>query len=491
MVTSARTGETSLPVGQEPWPPRSRLIVFMLALFILLAFGDKAILGLVGPPMMEDLGLTNAQFGLIGSSFSLLFCFTAIIIGLLGNRISPRWLLAGLALVWSIAQLPVLLPVVGFAGLVGTRILLGGGEGPALPLASHTAFTWVPVRSRALASALLAVGGGAGIVIGAPLLMLAIQAWGWRAPFGILGALGLVWAVAWLAVGGAGPHHYAAPGTTAGNALRRPHGSRSAGSASVSGPSPAEPPAGGAPVGVASAATPPAPVSPAPAVPPSGGTAAAVLPERLPYRRVFRVGTWWGAVLAGFTVSWTLGLALTWLPTYLEEQAGYSPSTVSLLVGLPSIGSIVSILTAGLIADRLLRRGVSRRIAYGLVPAVAMVAGGIALFAMSRLGAGWPLLAAMAVAFSTGPALTPLANAAIADISPPAQRSGVLATAHAFVTTGSVASPFVTGLVVDLARNESVGFTAALDLAGVLLLGGAVVAATVIRPDRHALRLAS
>ncbi|SHN26476.1 MFS transporter [Cryptosporangium aurantiacum] len=479
MVTSARAGETVLPVGREPWPPRSRLIVFLLALFIMLAFGDKAILGLVGTPMMEDLGLTNAQFGLIGSSFSLLFCFTAIAVGLLGNRISPRWLLAGLALVWSVAQLPVLLPVVGFAGLVGTRILLGAGEGPALPLASHTAFTWVPVRSRALAAALLAVGGGAGIIVGAPLLMLAIQAWGWRAPFGILGALGLVWAVAWLALGGAGPHFYAAPGTTAGNAL--PTGSRrTPGKAAGDAPDPA------------SGALPPETAPPAGETPGrTQGEPAATLPERLPYRRVFAQGTWWGAVLAGFTVSWMLGLALTWLPTYLEEQAGYSPQTVSLLVGLPSIGSIVSILTAGLVTDRLLRRGASRHVAYGVVPAVALVAGGIALFAMSRVGAGWPLLAAMAIGFSAGPALTPLANAAMAEISPPAQRAAVLATAHAFVTTGSVASPFVSGLIVDLASSESVGFTAALDLAAVLLLVGAALAATAIRPDRHAARLAS
>ena len=156
-----------------------------------------------------------------------------------------------------------------------------------------------------------------------------------------------------------------------------------------------------------------------------------------------------------------------------------------------SVFSIVSILTAGMVADRLLRRGASRRLAYGIVPAVAMVAGGLALLAMSRLGAGWPLLAAMTVAFSTGPALTPLANAAIADVCPPAQRSGVLATAHAFATTGSVAAPFASGLVVDLASTESTGFAAALDLAGVLLLAGAAVAATAIRPDRHANRSAA
>ena len=422
-------------------------MVGLLALFIMLGFGDKAILGLVGPRMSADLGLSKADFGLVGSSFSLLFCVSAVVFGLVGNRVSARWLLAGLALVWTVAQLPVLLPAAGFSALIGTRVLLGAGEGPALPLASHTAFTWAPPRRRALAAAILAVGGSAGIVVGAPLLMLAMVAWGWRAPFGILGVLGLAWAIGWLVVGGPGPYFYASHG------------------AAVAGVKIGGPEAGGE--------------STEPTM--AGGSL-----DRVPYRRVFASSTWWASVLAGFGVSWSVGLALTWLPTYLEEQAGYRPSTVSLLVGLPSAGSIVAILGAGFAADRLLRRGAGRRTAYGMVPAAALLLGGVAMLAMSRLGAGVPLLLAMAVAFSAGPALTPLAAAAMAEISPGGRRSGVLATAHALANVGGVVAPLASGLIVDLASTESIGFTVALDLAGGLLLVGAVLAATAIRPDRDA-----
>lgn len=435
-MASTVPARTAATATYASWPPRSRPILVLLTLFIALGFSDKAMLGLIGPPMSADLGLSKSEFGLVGSSFSVLFAVSAIGCGLLGNRVSSRWLLATLALVWTVAQLPVLLPAAGFAALIGTRILLGAGEGPALPLASHTAFTWAPPPRRALAAAVLAVGGSAGIVVGAPLLVLTMDTLGWRAPFGILGGLGLMWAAAWLLLGGPGP--FAAPAPGGGSA------------AAETGPARAR----------------------------ADGAAADVVRKKT-YGHVFRRSTWWASVLAGFSVSWALGLALTWLPTYLEQQQGYRPAAVSLLVGLPSAGSIAAILGAGYVADRLLRRGASRRTAYALVPTVALIASGMAMLAMTAFGPGVPLLAAMTVAFSAGPALTPLANTAMGEISPAGKRSGVLATAHAVASLGGVIAPFVSGLIA-----QTAGFDAALDLAAGLLLVGALLAALGIRPER-------
>jgi MFS family permease len=113
------------------------------------------------------------------------------------------------------------------------------------------------------------------------------------------------------------------------------------------------------------------------------------------------------------------------------------------------------------------------------VPTVALIASGMAMLAMTRFGPGVPLLAAMTVAFSAGPALTPLANTAMGEISPAGKRSGVLATAHAVASLGGVIAPFVSGLIA-----QTAGFDAALDLAAGLLLVGALLAALGIRPER-------
>ena len=109
--------------------PGALRILALLALFSIINFGDKAVLGLAGPSITQDLDLSNTQFGAISSAFYLLFSLTALLVGLFGSRLPAGWLLAGMALVWSAAQLPILIPAAGFGTLVLTRV---AGQGTAL-----------------------------------------------------------------------------------------------------------------------------------------------------------------------------------------------------------------------------------------------------------------------------------------------------------------------------------------------------------------------
>src|SRR3954466_3064277 len=82
-------------------------ITFLLFLFMLVNFADKIVVGLAGVPIMTELKLDADQFGLLGSSFFLLFSIAAIIVGFIVNRVATRWVLLVLALVWALAQFPM------------------------------------------------------------------------------------------------------------------------------------------------------------------------------------------------------------------------------------------------------------------------------------------------------------------------------------------------------------------------------------------------
>ena len=69
-----KTYQTGTP--KEAW-----LIVTLLFLFMLINFADKAVIGIAAVPIMQELQLSPRQFGLIGSSFFLLFSVSAIITG--------------------------------------------------------------------------------------------------------------------------------------------------------------------------------------------------------------------------------------------------------------------------------------------------------------------------------------------------------------------------------------------------------------------------
>ena len=87
---------------------RAWLIASWLFVFAVVNFADKVVLGLVAVPMMQEFGFTATEFGLIGSSFFWLFSITGILGGFLADRVATKWLLLGMALIWAVAQLPIM-----------------------------------------------------------------------------------------------------------------------------------------------------------------------------------------------------------------------------------------------------------------------------------------------------------------------------------------------------------------------------------------------
>lgn len=418
----------------------ARAVLVVLALFIVINAADKAVLGLTADPIKDELGLTATEFGTIASSFYLLFSVSAVAVGFLGDRIRTRPLLAALALVWAAAQLPILLPAAGFGALVATRVVLGAGEGPGYPLANYTAFTWFPEKERSLPSAVVVAGGAGGTVVAAPLVILVSNTLGWRAAFGMLGGIGILWVIAWLRLGGSGP--YAArvdAAVPAGDALP--------------------------------------------------GAVPRTADGEVPFRRIVITGTWLGATLSTFAVMWTLALGFAWLPLFLEEQAGFSDAQISGIVGLPALSMAALVLMAGTVAQRLLRRGTSARVAQGLLGAALPLLAGVCLLLTTRVGPAALLLPLVVVAFSAGNGQTPLTNSAIADICPPGRRSAALGLSYALAALSSLLAPYVTGRIIDAAPNEALGYAQAFDVAAWLLIAGGVISMLLVRPDRDALLL--
>jgi MFS family permease len=403
---------------KPPSPPNAKRILALLTLFSIINFGDKAVLGLAGPSITRDLNLTNTQFGVISSAFYLLFSLCTLLVGLYGARLPASWLLAGMALVWSAAQLPILIPAAGFTTLIVTRVMLGAGEGPSLPMANHVAFTWFAAERRTTTAGVITLGGALGVILGGPLLAAVITLAGWRWAFGLLGTLGLAWTLVWLRFGGEGPFATSEPGISA------------------------------APTEITS-------------------------PEAIPIRRIMMSPTWIAAAFAGFTGQWCLGLGLSWLPTFLEHEAGYSSTSVGFLVGLPSLVALVSVPTVMYLAHRRRRAGFSSHSTYAVLGFGAAVVPAIGLLSITLGEQGYLLLISVAIAFGAGIALAPLVASAVADLVPVERRPVALCLGSAIASLGAVVSPWATGRLLDLAGNEAAGFDFAFRLAaGLALLGG-------------------
>jgi len=296
------------------------LVVALLFLFQLINFADKAVIGIAAVPLMQELELSPREFGLVGSSFFLHFAFSAVATGFLVNRVQTRWVLAAMVLIWELTQFPMIGPV-GFGTLVACRVALGAGEGPATPVALHAIYKWFPNKLRTLPTAIIVQGGAAGVIVAIPLLNWIIVHHSWHAAFGALGIVGLAWCALWVALGREG----------------------SLGTGAQDGP---------------------------PAI------------GHIGYRQLLLNPTILAYWAAAFGANWALSLALSWQGAFLIKGLGLTQGSIGLLGPLPAVGAVIAMLSAGWYSQHLLSRGVSSRLARGVLGGLSVALGGAALAIM-------------------------------------------------------------------------------------------------------------
>lgn len=184
--------------------PRIRwswIVLVMVFVATGLNFLDRQVLSIVIIRIQEEFNMSDVQYGMINTSFLIGYGIMFTIAGRLIDTVGSK---AGLAVsvgVWSIAN--CLHGVVSnFHQLLGSRLLLGLGEGGCFPGAAKTVSEWFSEKSRGFANG-VAIGGAAiGAVVSPPLTIFLSASYGWRWSFVIPGLVGVLWVLAWLMLPG-------------------------------------------------------------------------------------------------------------------------------------------------------------------------------------------------------------------------------------------------------------------------------------------------
>ena len=171
----------------------------MLAVFVLstsINYLDRATLSALAPVLTSEFHLSNAQYGLIGSAFSLAYAASAPFAGMLIDRIGLNRAISFAVGLWSCAGIATGFTS-GLAGLVGCRAVLGASEAAGIPAAGKAIHTYLRPGERALGNAMNQAGVSLGSVL-APVLAtwIAVRS-GWRHAFVVTGVLGLLWIPMW------------------------------------------------------------------------------------------------------------------------------------------------------------------------------------------------------------------------------------------------------------------------------------------------------
>jgi len=173
------------------------LVCTLLFLATTVNYIDRQILALLKPILDDYLHWTNAQFGLVNSAFQAAYAVGLLLFGAFVDRFGARIGYGVSIAAWSLAALGHAL-VGSVFGFGVARVALGLGEGGAFPASIKAVALWFPKRERAYATALFNSGANVGAIIAPAFVPVLALAWGWRAPFVVMGLVGILWLVLWI-----------------------------------------------------------------------------------------------------------------------------------------------------------------------------------------------------------------------------------------------------------------------------------------------------
>ena len=314
------------------WPRRYTVIV-LFALSTVLCYVDRVNISIAIIPLAHAKGYSEAQRGLILSSFFWGYLWFQLPGGLFADRFGGKRVLgAGVAL-WSIATFFTPIATASFGLLLFMRGALGAGEAVNFPAIHSIAARWTPASERARAISLHLSGTALGTIIALLASPPIIIAFGWEAVFYISGLLGLLWLAIWWW-----------------KAADWPENARGVSTAEM-----AEIRAGRSEVDAA---------------------------EAIPWGKICREPAVWAIVMAHLCNNFGFYILLLWLPSYLDHTFHVPLKDLGVMAVVPYLAAFVVGNCSGWLADGLQRRGMRMTAVRKTLQTIAFGLGAAAVCAM-------------------------------------------------------------------------------------------------------------
>ncbi|HEX7943983.1 MAG TPA: MFS transporter [Phenylobacterium sp.] len=415
-------------------PTRVRLLILaLLTLGTMINYLDRTVISIAAPTMKEELKLDPVVMGLVFSAFSWTYAAAQIPGGIFLDRVGARLTYFFSVTFWS--AFTVLQGfTMGLTSLLVFRLGLGVAEAPCFPANSRILATWFPQAERARANSVYSVGQYFGLGILSPALYAITAAFGWRALFIGVGAIGLAFGLLWL------------------KSYREPEASKLVNQAELD------------------------------LIEAGGGLGQT---KKQPAFRWSHLGFLLrqrqivGASIGQFAGNAAMVFFLTWFPTYLATERHMAWLKAGFYVMLPFIAASVGVIVGGQLSDFLLRRTGNATLARKL-PVIAGL-----LLICTIVGANFVddnglVIACLSVAFF-GQGMVNLGWTLITDVAPKPLMGLTGGVFNLAANLAGIVTPLVIGLIV----KETGSFVYALAFIGVIALIGAFSYIFILGPVRR------
>jgi len=378
-------------------PSRARYSVIALAIGLaVLSYVQRVAISQAAEPIARDLRILPRQMGLIFGAFALSYALFEVPMGLLGDRLGVRRVLARIVLAWSACT-----ALTGAAwsvpSLYAIRFLFGAGEAGCFPNLTRMLSAWLPARERVRAQSLMWACTRWGGAATPPLALLAITWLGWRWAFVSFAALGVVWCAAFLFWYKDDPAQH--PAVNAAE-LKLLEASRAL---------------------------------------------TTHTPGQRHWMRLLLTRQVAALVLQYFCFSYVWTFYITWLPTYLREGRGQSPARAATLAMLPLLFGGFGSLATGLAPRRLPRRAIAF---------CGFLSTSILLFAFTHIQSVVLAMAVMGLASFSSDLTMPISWDACVEIGGP-YTATVAAAMNMLGNLAGFVAPVVGGAILEKTAGQS------------------------------------
>ena len=410
-------------------PTRVRWRVVALAAFVTgLTYVDRLNLGIVAKNFEEEFKFTPQNMGWILGAFSLGYALFHVPAGWLADRFGARRVLAG-AIIWfsvftALTTIAPSLPVLNWVGAAWAfaivRCLMGIGESAAFPVGNKMMGHWLGPNERALGTSIFLAGVGVAGIISPVLITRMAIAYSWRAPFLVLGLIGILAAFACYSYVTDRPEQH-----------RRVNAAELA---LIAGPT---------------------------------GTKVKSVQEQasqvrsVPWRKVFSNPSIWGLMISHFCLVYPLYIFFTWFFLYLVKVRGVTVSKASFWGSAPFVANVIMVPFWGWLSDRAVQK-LGKRNGRRATAWLGIAGSAFLLWSGSHTSSNTAALLQLAIAAGFNFAASAILYTTCTDISTKCSGSitGVMAT---FGSLGGAVSPVVTVLIA-----TKLGWSYALDFAALV-----------------------
>ncbi|MEI9812437.1 MAG: MFS transporter [Acidobacteriota bacterium] len=295
-----------MPSSQRP--TRARHVVLWLTVAIyMITYMDRVVLATANTEIARELGLDLKRMSVITGAFNWGYALFQIPGGLFGDWLGPRRALAIIVIWWSLFTSFTALAW-SATTLKAVRFLFGVGEAGAFPIATRSLSRWILATERGYAQGITHAGSRLGSALTPPLVVWIMVRYGWRAPFFVFGALGIVWAIVWYLYYRDSPAEHAGVNAAELDLIQ------------------------------------------------TGGAPRKTNAGKVPWSQILSSQTVWFLCLMYFCYNYSLNVYLNWFPTYLRKSRGVTLNEMGFYAGLPLLAGVAGDLLGGWVSDRVLHR---------------------------------------------------------------------------------------------------------------------------------------